>query len=129
VHLKSEKGLVVKQSTVGGAGKGLFTTKRVRRKARVAKYSARRVQRRPTPGSEYNMRVSANKYLDGSSKQTHSGRYVNDARGSNKTSNVRFGRQRKLYRADNRRYTPIIAKRNIPAGAELLLSYGSDYWR
>jgi hypothetical protein len=87
------------------------------------------VQPRPTPRSQYNLKVSKGKFLDGKSTQTHVGRYINDPRGSGKRANARFGKQRRVYRANDRHVTPVFAQRAIKKGDEVLLSYGRGYWQ
>jgi hypothetical protein len=129
VHLKTEEGLVVKRSSIAGAGKGLFAAKRFGPKQKVVRYSAKQVQRRPTSGSQYNLKVAKGKYLDAKSTQTHAGRYINDPRGSGQRANARFGKQRRVYRADGRHMTPVFAQRAIKKGDEVLLSYGRGYWQ
>jgi SET domain-containing protein len=67
-----------------------------------------------------------NRYcIDAYPTTTEMGRYANDARGHSRLTGARNNseyvvRNKKVY---------IVATRNIKAGMEILVSYGTDYWK
>ena len=121
VHLKKIDGLRVKRSRV--AGLGLYTTKPRAANERVATYKgepmtrAQVAQRYGGRTAQYVYCRSKNRCRDARKSNAGVARYANDARRTSKRNNTRFAG------------FSLRAKHNIPAGAELLLSYGRDYWR
>ena len=128
-HLKKEQGLRVKQSEIAGAGFGLFTTKPFRKNQKIANYTGENLSRAAIesryPGNTRGEYVLCDgdrpnsRCVDGRKTNSSAARFANDARGTNKRNNARF-----LQRGFG-----IKAKQNIPAGQEILVSYGRDYWR
>jgi hypothetical protein len=127
VHLKKIDGLVVKTSTIAGAGKGLFADKRFRPGETVATYSARRVEA-TSSGGAYTLDIGPNRHLNSDSKQNFVGRYVNDPRGTTKRANARFSHSANVQQKKGRATQPVKATKVIRKGDEVLVSYGAGYW-
>ena len=128
VHLKSIDGLVVKDSTVPDAGRGLFATRRFKRGKRVTKYSGR-VVRKGTRG-DYVLNINQTQSLDAGGLNNLPGRFINDPKGTRRRANVRFSRSSRINtdNATGKRYVPIIALRTIQPGHEVLVNCGRNYW-
>ena len=121
IHLKHQQGLRVKKS--GVAGLGLYTTKTRKKKERLATYKGKPMTRAQV-AQRYGNRTAPYVYCRSKkrcrdARKTTSGvaRYANDARGTSKKNNAKFTG-----------FT-LRAKRTIPAGSEVLVSYGRDYWK
>ena len=111
-HAQKQHGLRVKPSQIQNAGFGLYATKHLAKNARVAPYT----------GEQRTRNQIAQKY------GTDTGQYVlcrSDAEcfdASSFTNNARFTRGAKG--------PPLLrAARAIPAGREVHVSYGREYWR
>ncbi len=123
-----EKQLEVKASNIAGAGRGLFTSKVIPKGARIVEYKGKirtwkEVQYEDS--NYYIYYVTRNYIIDASSYKKSMARYVNDAKGLTKikglNNNAEFIREKfKVF---------IEAIRDIPAGAEILVSYGKEYWQ
>ena len=120
VHLKHQQGLRVKKSRI--AGLGLYTTKPRKKNERLTTYKgepmtrAQVAQRYGDRTAQYVYCRSKKRCLDARKTTAGVARYANDARGSGKRNNTRFSG------------FALRAKRNIPAGSEVLVSYGREYW-
>src|SRR5882724_1156354 len=123
-----EKYLFTKTSTLPGAGKGLFTSHPILRGARVIEYIGRM-----TTWKEADHRNGANGYIyyinsrrviDALPYKKSMARYANDARGLTRISGLR---NNCFYKSVGRRVY-IVARNTIPAGSELLVGYGREYW-
>ena len=127
-HAQSQHGLRVKPSQIQNAGFGLFATKRMAKDARIAAYDGEhrtRADVKEEYGDETGQYVlcrSDRECFDASASNSSLARFANDARGSSFTNNARFTRGAKG--------PPLLrAARAIPAGREVLVSYGREYWR
>jgi SET domain-containing protein len=123
-----EKHLVVKRSTLKGAGKGLFTTKDIPRGTKIIEYKGK-----ITTWKEVDDRKGLNAYIyyvtrehviDARTTKEALARYANDAKGLLRvdgiTNNCTYIIEGvKVY---------IKAMRQIPAGSELFVGYGKEYW-
>src|ERR1700733_11028276 len=123
-----EKQLIVKRSTLKGAGKGLFTRKPIGKGTKIVEYKGK-----ITTWKEVNDRnglngyiyyVNRNHVLDAWSWKKALARYANDAQGLIRTAGVR---NNSTYETEGLRVY-IVAARNIPAGSEILVGYGKEYW-
>jgi len=123
-----EKYLVIKKSTIPGAGKGLFTKKMIPKGTRIVEYKGR-----ITTWSEANHKEGLNAYIyyvnknhviDASLRKNELARYVNDAVGFKK---INPHANNCKYVEDNLRVF-IESKRDIPANTELFVRYGKKYW-
>ena len=122
-----EKKLEVKESTIPGAGMGLFTSEFIPKGTRIVEYKGRiRTWKdvKNDDGNFYIFYVTRNHIIDANNYKKSVARYINDAAGLTRikglTNNAEFVRDGKRVFVD--------AKKNIPAGAEIFLSYGKDYW-
>lgn len=123
-----EKHLVVKHSTIPGAGKGLFTTKMIPRGTRIIEYKGKITtwkEADPKEGlNKYLYYVNRNHVIDASTLKKSLARYANDAKGSKKIKKLENNCR---YVQDNVRVF-IESKKDIPANSEILVSYGKQYW-
>lgn len=123
-----EKNLVVKKSSIPGAGKGLFTTKFIAKGSRIAEYKGKVSTWKEVDHAKglnaYIYYVNRNLVIDASKHKKILARYVNDAKGCENgikiTNNC-------IYLIENNRVF-LEAKKDIPANSELLAGYGKDYW-
>ena len=123
-----EKQLIVKRSTLRGAGKGLFTTRDIPRGTKIVEYKGRVTKWREVDSQEglngYIYYVNRNHVIDAGPVKQAVARYANDAKGIVRTEGV----------INNCTYiieglkVYIKSMRDIPAGSELLVGYGKEYW-
>ena len=123
-----EEFLVIKKSTIPGAGNGLFTKKAIPKGTRIAEYKGKHTTWKDVDhrnGSNmYIYYVNKNFVIDARTYPKALARYANDARGLTVIKTL----------SNNCHYVPegtrvfIESLKNIPAGAELLVSYGKEYW-
>lgn len=120
--------LIVKRSTIPGAGKGLFTRKAIPKASLVVEYKGNITTWKAVQESEsfngYVFYINRNHVVDALRTKKALGRYANDAKGISKVKGIRNNavyavRKAKVY---------IQAIRDIPAGAEILVDYGKEYW-
>jgi SET domain-containing protein len=123
-----EKQLIVKRSTLKGAGQGLFTRKPIKKGTKIVEYKGK-----ITIWKEVNDRnglngyiyyVNRNHVIDAWSWKKALARYANDARGLIRTAGIR---NNSTYETEGLRVY-IVAAKNIPAGSEILVGYGKEYW-
>jgi SET domain-containing protein len=124
-----EKQLVIKRSKLPKSGKGLFTTKAISKGTRIVEYKGKvRTWKEimSEPGfNGYVYYITRNRVIDALKAVKTFGRYANDARGLTKikglTNNATYVvEEGKVY---------IEALKTIPAGGEILVSYGKEYWQ
>ena len=128
----SEKQLFIKRSGIPAAGKGLFTKKYITKGTRIIEYKGRITTWKKILQAEVQTKV-VNKYLfyinrnhviDAFHNTKAIARYANDAKGLTKMKGL----------VNNCKYVKdgpqvfIEAVKVIPAGAEILISYGREYW-
>jgi uncharacterized protein len=123
-----EKQLIVKRSTLKGAGKGLFTTRDIPRGAKIVEYKGKVTRWKEVDSQQglngYIYYVNRNHVIDASPRKEAVARYANDARGIVRTEGV----------SNNCTYiieglkVYIKSMRHIPAGSELFVGYGKEYW-
>lgn len=122
--------LVVKRSKLPGAGKGLFTTKRIRKDEKIVEYRGEIID-----WKEYEKRVKEDKdgYLFYINKQRcidayntpqYKARYANDAAGLSRVKGLKNNAVYEIF--GDKCY--IVATREIKAGEEIFVSYSKDYW-
>ena len=122
-----EKQLVVKPSTIPGSGMGLFTKAFIPKGTRIVEYKGKittwkEVKDDHTNGYIYTIKSSH--VIDARPHKSALARYANDARGivrvTGLTNNCEYVNDGlKAY---------IESVKDIPAGAEIFVSYGKDYW-
>lgn len=123
-----EDELIIKESTLPGCGKGLFTKVLIRKGTRIIEYRGKittwkNVDHQKGTNS-YIYFVTKNHVIDARSYENELARYVNDARGFTRVKGI----------TNNCQYVEegfkifIEAKKAIPAGSEILVDYGKEYW-
>ena|SRR5436190_11771361 len=123
-----EKYLVVKPSKLSGAGKGLFTKKFIPKGTKIVEYKGRigkwkNIEKNPGE-NKYIFYVKRDHVIDAKPFKKALARYANDARGLKKIKGL----------VNNADYVEkglkvfIEAKKDIPAGNEILVDYGKEYW-
>jgi SET domain-containing protein len=123
-----ERYLVVNRSGLRGAGKGLFTSRDIPRGTKIVEYKGRITTWKEVDShggmNGYIYYVNRYHVIDASTAKDAVARYANDAKGiarvdglSNNCTYIIEGL--KVY---------IKAMRHIPAGSELFVGYGKEYW-
>lgn len=122
-----EKQLIVKTSTIPGAGKGLFTKKFIPKDTRIVEYKGRKTTWKEVKNSwdnGYIYSVNRNHVIDAKKSLSALARYANDARGLTRVKGVT---NNCVYVNDNYR-AYIESTKDIPAGSEIFVDYGKEYW-
>ena len=129
---KRPKIVKVAQSRIPGAGLGLFLMEDAHKGEFVARYSGQAITRaeNETRTSHYRIKISGNLFLDAEKPHHFEGRLINDGRRAGKGVNVRFSAGYRLNTCSTTdfKWIRIFATRNIKAGEELYLDYGSEFW-
>ena len=123
--------LVAKTSKIPNSGKGLFTEKDIKKDETIAEFSGGELisqeeadKREAAHEGDYFIGMESGKLLD-VYKSKCMARYANDAEGFGKIkglkNNAYIVEQKK-----NRAF--LVATKNIPAGEEIFVDYGHDYW-
>ena len=125
-----EKQLIVKRSTIPNSGKGLFTKNFIPKGTRIVEYKGK-----PSTWKDVNIDEGRNGYIyyinrnnviDAMPFPQHLARYANDAQGLSKvkgiTNNCRYVADMDTMRVY------IEAVKDVPAGSEILVQYGKEYW-
>jgi uncharacterized protein len=122
-----EKQLEVKESTIPGAGMGLFTREFIPKGTRMVQYKGRIRTWKEVENEDENyyiFYVTEEHVIDASRYKKSPARFINDARGLKKikglNNNARFV-------IDGLRVF-VEAIKDISAGSEIFLSYGKEYW-
>jgi uncharacterized protein len=120
--------LFVRQSNIPKGGKGLFTKKKIRKGERIVEYKGKLVTWKDVNHRNgrngYIYYINRNHVLDAYTYKKALARYANDARG--------IGRVKGLI--NNSAYSSeglkvyIEAIKDIPAGSEIFVAYGKEYW-
>jgi uncharacterized protein len=127
-----QKQLFIKKSGIPGAGRGLFTKQFIVKGTRIIEYKGEittwkkvlQIEKETKIFNKYLYHVNRNYVIDALHYPKVLARYANDANG--------FGKIRGL--VNNCEYVEDEGKvfmeaiKDIPAGEELLISYGKEYW-
>lgn len=123
-----EQKLEVRHSTLPGAGKGLFAKHFIPKGARIVEYKGKITTWKEVDGAEgqnpYIYYVKRDHVIDASRHPKVLARYANDARGLRRMKGI----------INNADYVEeglkvyIESKKDIPAGGEILVDYGKEYW-
>jgi SET domain-containing protein len=123
-----EKQLFVQESTIPGAGQGLFTRVAIPKGTRIIEYTGRVSTWENADHQEglnaYIYYMSDDIVIDASKRKKSLGRYANDARGMKKIKGVL---NNCVYVEEGTRVF-IESIKPILAGGEILVSYGKEYW-
>lgn len=124
-----EKYLQVKTSTIPNAGKGLFTKKFIPKGTKIVEYKGRRTTWKEVEDEDgkngYIFFINRKTVIDALPWKSALARYANDARGLVKIKGLTNNAD---YIVDGTR-AYIEAKKDIPAGSEIFVDYGKDYWK
>lgn len=123
--------LLVKRSKLPGAGKGLFTTRAIRKDSKVIEYRGeiigQKEYRRRTRREEdhYLFYHSRNRCIDAMHTPQYKARYANDAAGLVKVKGLRNNSDYMIFG----KKCFIVAARDIKAGEEIFVNYTAHYWK
>lgn len=124
-----EKQLYIKKSTIPGAGKGLFTKKTIPKGTRIVEYKGKRSAWKEVKDEDgkngYIFYINRNHVIDGLPDKKALARYSNDARGLVRIKGLLNNSE---YVVDGLK-AYIESKKEIPAGSEVFVDYGKDYWK
>lgn len=124
-----EKNLVVKRSTIPGSGKGLFTKKPIPKGTAIIEYKGKITDwenaNHDDGNNPYIFYVNRNYVIDALNRLTSLARYANDGLGLKRVKGITNNST--YITRDKRVY--VKSTKDIPAGAEILVDYGKDYWK
>ncbi len=124
----SKEDLVVKQSTLPDAGKGLFARTFIPKGARIVEYKGKITTWKEVDNLDgnngYIYYVKRDHVIDASRHKKALARYANDARGLKRVKGIT---NNSSYVEDEGRVY-IEAKKDILKGSEILVDYGKEYW-
>ncbi|MFT3902341.1 MAG: SET domain-containing protein [Niabella sp.] len=123
-----KKYLKVKTSLIPNAGKGLFTTVDIPKGSLIVAYEGRRCAWKEVEDdfdNPYIYHIDDENVIDASKDLRSFGRYANDAAGLTRVKGL--GNNAEYYEEGLTVF--IRAKKDIPAGSEIFVSYGSGYWK
>jgi uncharacterized protein len=124
-----EKQLFVKKSTIPNSGKGLFTKKFIPKGTRIVEYKGKISKWKDVKDEDgkngYIFFINRNHVINALPVKSALARYANDARGLSKIKGLNnncdyVSEGLKAY---------IESKKDIPAGSEVFVDYGKDYWK
>ena len=130
-HTQSQLQLKIAPSGIKESGDGLFTLKAIKKGETVTPYEGKLMtttEWKQNP-SEYGIQITKNYVIDARSTQSGLGRWANDCRPQNRADGDCANNNCKFSINRQRKTAKIVATRNIPAGAELFVSYGANYWK
>jgi SET domain-containing protein len=125
-----EKHLTVKKSKIPNSGKGVYTKIDIEKDEIVTEYTGEKVSH--TIGTarfilnQSDSLIYLNKkyFVDSRTDENCLATFINDASGLNK---INLKNNVLMIRVRGRIF--VVAKRNIKKGEELLISYGTNYWK
>ncbi len=122
--------LIVKKSRLPGAGKGLFTTKAIRKDSKIIEYRGEIIgyneyRRRARKENDYYLFYLRREHcIDAYHTPQYKARYANDAKGITRVKGIRNNSEYAIF-GDK---CFIVATRDIEAGEEIFVDYTNDYW-
>jgi uncharacterized protein len=122
--------LIVKRSQLPKAGKGLFTTKAIKKDSKVIEYKGEIItwkeydKRVEQNRDGYLFYINRNRCIDAFPTPQHKARFANDANGLVKVKGFKNNCEYQIF--DNKCY--IVAVRDIEAGEEIFVDYTKGYW-
>jgi uncharacterized protein len=124
-----EKQLFVKKSTIPNSGKGLFTKKPITKGTRIVEYKGIISTWKDVADEDgkngYIFYVTRKHVINALPVKTALARYANDAKGLTRVKGLNNNCD---YISDGL-HAYIESKKDIPAGAEIFVDYGKDYWK
>ena len=122
-----EKHLVVKRSQIPGSGKGLYTKIFIPKDTRIVEYKGRITtwkEMKDAHDNGYIYSVNRNHVIDAKRTLKALARYANDARGLVRVKGV----TNNCTYVNDGLHAYIESVKDIPAGSEILVDYGKEYW-
>jgi SET domain-containing protein len=122
--------LIVKKSQLPNAGKGLYTTKIIKKGEVVIEYEGeiidwKEYEKRVLEDKDgYLFYINKKRCIDAFSTPQHKARYANDAAGLSRIKGLKNNCKYEIIK--NKCY--IVAEKNIAANEEILVSYTKEYW-
>ena len=122
--------LIIKKSRLPGAGKGLFTTKAIRKDSKIIEYrgeiiSYNEYRNRARREEDYYLfYLRRDLCIDAMHTPQYKARYANDAAGITRIKGIRNNSDYVIF-GDK---CFIVASRDIKAGEEILVNYTKPYW-
>jgi len=124
-----EKKVEVKESILPGAGKGLFAREPIPKGTRIVEYKGKITTWKEVDDDDgnngYIYYVKRHHVIDASRQKSSLARYANDARGLQRVKGISNNAE---YVEEGTRVF-IESRKDIPAGAEILVEYGKEYWQ
>lgn len=125
-----EKKMVIKKSTLPGAGKGLFTKVFIPKGTRIVEYKGeivtwKEVEKMADDRNGYVFFFNNRYCIDAWKTKKGIAHYANDARGIVRVKGINNNSE---YVTEGKRCY-IEATKDIPAGSEILVGYGAEYWQ
>mgnify|MGYP002777204394 FL=1 len=125
-----EKKMVIKKSTLPGAGKGLFTKVFIPKGTRIVEYKGeivtwKEVEKMADDRNGYVFFFNNRYCIDAWKTKKGIAHYANDARGIVRVKGITNNSE---YVTEGKRCY-IEATKDIPAGSEILVGYGAEYWQ
>lgn len=127
--------LYLKKSLIPNSGKGLFAKKTFKRGDIVCEYEGEFVpwsvcEKRANDGHEgYVLFINKKRCVDAYFTPEAMGRYANDAKGIGRVEGLRNNAQYEIKVRKGEKRAFIVATKTILPDAEILVDYGSDYWK
>ena len=122
--------LIIKKSKIPGSGKGLFTTKAIKKEARIIQYRGEEIgwgeylKRVKKDEDGYLFYFSKKRCLDAFHTPQYKARYANDANGFTRIKGLKNNTEYEI--VGDKCF--IVATRDIKAGEEIFTDYTKDYW-
>jgi uncharacterized protein len=122
--------LIIKKSRLPGAGKGLFTTKDLRKDSKIIEYRGEIIgyneyrKRARQEKDQYLFYLRRNLCIDSMHTPKYKARYANDAAGITRIKGVRNNSDYIIF--GDKCY--MVASRDIKAGEEIFVNYTKSYW-
>lgn len=123
-----KKQLLIKRSKIPGAGKGLFTKLFIAKGTRIIEYKGKITTWKDVlQGKNFNgyvYYITSNHVIDVMSYKKAMARFANDASGLTKIKGLKNNSK---YVEDGKKVF-MEAVKDIPAGSEIFVRYGKEYW-
>lgn len=122
--------LIVKKSLLPNAGKGLFTSKPIKKNSKIIEYKGeiidwKEYEKRVKEDKDgYLFFINKNRCIDAYPTPGFKARYANDAAGLSRTPGLK---NNAIYEVFGDKCF-IVSTRDIAAGEEIFVQYGKDYW-
>lgn len=122
--------LIIKKSKIPGAGKGLYTTKAIRKERKIIEYRGEIIgykeyrRRARKEQDHYLFYLRKELCIDSLNTPQYKARYANDAAGITRLKGLRNNSDFIIY--DDKCF--IVSSREIKAGEEIFVNYTKPYW-